>query len=170
MTLVINILGASGSKALMVAPCGAVIAMVPVIMLVTQCSWRLLSIPRVGSALVEFTVSVLLRPSLLVQSCLDPWSGSAPAEVPGLGLVLQRSLVPVYSLGSPRLRCTRLAEDLPQAYPLRGPTKVCGSCLFPRRSQTHAQTSKGHWFLPSPQWLLPCTCSCGVCCFRPALA
>ena len=60
VTLEINLLGASGSKAQMVVPHGTVSAMVLGTLLVTPRSWRLLSIPRVCSAPIEFAVSCLL--------------------------------------------------------------------------------------------------------------
>ena len=108
VTLVINLLGASRSKAQMVVPCGTVSGTVLVTPLVTLCSWKSLSTPRVCSAPVEFAVSGLLWSRLLAQTCFCKcsWSGSAPVEVPGLGLVLQRSPALIFSLGGPRLRCT----------------------------------------------------------------
>ena len=119
----INLSGGSESKAQMVAPCGAVSARVSVTLLVTPCSWRLLGAPVVCSVPVEFTVSGLLQHRSCFFKC--PCSGSVPEEVPGLGLVLQR---------------------LWRAQTCRG----SGSSLLPQRSQTHAQTGRGLWFLPTP--------------------
>ena len=132
MTLVITLIGSSGFKAQMVVPHGTISATVLVIPLVTLCSWTSLSGPGFCSAPMEFAVSSLLWPRLQAQSCFCkyPWSGSAPVEVPGLGLVLQRSLAVIYSLGGPRLWC---------AWTCRGP----GSGLLLQRSQTHAQTRRG---------------------------
>ena len=107
--------------------------------------------PSVCFTTMEFTVSGLLWPRLSTQTCFykSPLSDSAPAEVPGLGLVLQRSLALIFSLGVPDLVVPGLAEDLAQAYSLRGPrlmprpTEFSGSCLLPQRSQTHTQTHRG---------------------------
>ena len=96
---------------------------------------------------VEFATSGLCWPRLPAQTCFckSPWSGSAPAEFPGLGLVLQRCLALIWDLGGPRLGCTL---DLRKTWLGSTPSK-------PR-------------FMPGPtqrslaQKLLPCTCSCGV--------
>ena len=138
---------------------------------------------------VGFTHSGLLWPRLLAQTCFCkcPWSGSAPAEVPGCGLVLQRSLVLIYSHGGPRPMCTSTYRGpdsglLPwrsqtNAQTHRGP----GSGLVPGRSQTHTWISRGpgsgilSWSseihaqtcrglsgpVPLIQWLLLYTCSSG---------
>ena len=138
MTLVVNPPGATGSEAQMAAPRGVISAMVPVTPLVTLCSWRLLSTPSICSTPLEFMVLVLLWNRLPAQTCFYkcPLSRSAPAEVPGLELVLQRSLALIYTLGCPRLRYARTH---------RGP----GSGLLSQRSQTHVLTGKGFWFLPT---------------------
>ena len=60
MTLVINLLGASGSKAQIVVPHGTDSAMVLVSPLIAPCSWRWLRDSKVFSAYVEFAVSGLL--------------------------------------------------------------------------------------------------------------
>lgn len=98
------------------------------------------------SGLFPYTCSCevcFLRPVLsLSQACFHrfPWFGPASREVPGLGPVLQRSLVQVYSLEGLRL--------------MPGPTEVSGYGLFP---QWTCCTS------------LSCSCFSGVCCLRPAL-
>ena len=56
---VINLPGASGCKAQLVAPHGVISAMVPFTPLVIPYSWRSLSAPGVCSASVEFDVSSL---------------------------------------------------------------------------------------------------------------
>ena len=106
MTLVINLIGASESKAQMAVPCGTVSATVVVTPLFVPRSWKSLKAPKVCSAYVKFAVS---KPTLaglfLAQThfCKYPWSGSAPEEVLALGLFLQRSLVLIFSLGNLRL-------------------------------------------------------------------
>ena len=60
--------GVSGSKAQMVAPCGAVRAMVPITLKVTWYSWRLLSTPR-GSLCNPRGHSVLLPQRFLAWGC-----------------------------------------------------------------------------------------------------
>ena len=131
--------------------------------LVTLCFWRSLRASRVCSGPVEFAVSGLLWSSLTAQTCFCkcPWSGSAPAEVPGLGLVLQRSLALIYFLGVPRLRftwtcrgpCSELFPQRSQTTP--GPQRS----WLPPRSQTHAQTHSGLWLWPSSSAVAPRTCS-----------
>ena len=75
---------------------------------------------------------------MLVLTCFcKSWSGSTPAEVPGLELVLQRSLALVYSLGVPRLCCAQTQSGR------------CSS-LLPLRSQTHVWSCRDIWFLPTP--------------------
>ena len=59
MTLVINLPGASGSKAQMVAPRGVVSVTVPVTLLVTLCSWKSLSASGARATLAQVAGSVL---------------------------------------------------------------------------------------------------------------
>ena len=84
MILLINLLSASESKAQMVVPHGTVSVMVLVTPLVTLCSLRLLSTPRLCSTPLEFAVSGC--------SCLGCQLGSVSVNIPGLDLLLQRSL------------------------------------------------------------------------------
>ena len=113
MSLVINHSDVSGSKAQMVAPRGAVRAMVPVVLLITLCSWRLLSAPRVCSTIPGVVQACSHRDCLLGFFLLRllPWACSSRGS--GSGLLPrqfwihaqdpQRSLVPAYSLSGLRL-------------------------------------------------------------------
>ena len=133
--LLINLLGDSGSKTQMVFPRGTVSAMILVSPLVTLCSWSSLSPPR----LCSFAVSGLVYPRLFAQTCFSkcPLSGSVPTEDPGLGLVPQKFLTLVYSLGVPNLGCTQSHRR-----PDLG--------LLPQGSQTHSWTHRDLCFLPTP--------------------
>ena len=136
--LLINLLRASESKAQMVVPYYTVSATVLVTPLVTPSFWKQLSILGLCSASLEFDVSGLLWPRLPALTCFSKsWSESPHAEVPGLELILQQSLAPVYCLRVPSLRC---------AQNHRGPS----SDLLSQRFQTHAQTSRDFRFLPIP--------------------
>ena len=144
MTLVINLLGASGSKIQIVVPHGTVSAMV----LVT------------GGHSVILGFAPLSRNSpSQAYSGLVCWLRPVFVNVPGLHPLLQRSLawgwsckgLWLYSTPSevPESGVPRPAEDLPQAYSLRGPRlmprpiEVSDSCLLPWRSHTHTWTHKG---------------------------
>ena len=122
----------SGCKAQMVALYGAVRATVPVTPLVIPYSWRSLGTPGICSAPVEFAVSVLLWSRSLAQSCFCkcPSSWSVSAEVPCLGLVLQGSLAPVYSLRGLSLVC----PDPQRSWLRPTPSEVPDSCPDPQRS------------------------------------
>ena len=70
--------GSSGHKAQKVGPCGAVRTTVPVTLLVTPCSWRLLCVCKVPSAI-----------SGVVQACFhgDSLLGALSAEIAALALL-----------------------------------------------------------------------------------
>ena len=127
--------------------------------------------------------------------CKCLWSGSAPAGIPGLGLVLQKSLALVFSLRDLKLRCIWTHKGpgsnlLPQVsnscldlqkllvptYSLGGlrltlrPTEVLAQAYFhigPRLMFRPAVVS-GSGSLA--QQLLPSPFSCEVCCLRSATA
>ena len=87
----------------------------------------------------------------------------APKETACLGLFLLRLLPwacsgrgPGSDLGCPRL--------------MARPEEVSGCGLLLRMSQTHTRTSEVSGSGLRPQWLLHCTCSCGIRCLRPVPA
>ena len=128
MILLTNLLGASESRAQKIVPRGKVSAVVLVTPLVTPCSWRSLS-----------TLCFALLPwSLLsqVHSGLGYWLRSVSVKVHGVALLLQRSLawgwcykhLWPWSTPSevPDSGASRPAEDVSQAYSLRGPRLTPG--------------------------------------------
>ena len=148
LILVINLPGSSRYKTQMVAPRGAVFATVSLTRLVTPCSWRLLSVPGVCSALVEFAVSGLLWARLPVfinvpgwiQSCRFPWLGVGPTKDSGHDLLPWKSQTWVFlDLQRSWLRPT--PSEVPNSAWTR--REVFGSCLLSRRSLTNAQTCRG---------------------------
>ena len=171
VTLVIN-LGASGSKAQMVIPCGTVSTMDLVTALITQCYWRSLallgfsSLPWILLSQACSGLGCQLRPvsvnvhglHLLLQrtldrgwSCKGLWLLSTPSDIPYLGVPgPTEDLAQAYSLRGLRLTAIS-AGDLGHVYSLEGPR------FMPRSAMV---SDSG----PLAQWLLPCTCSCGVCC------
>ena len=146
MIFVINLLGGSESKAQMVFPHGTVSTLVLVITSVSLCSWRSISVSGLCLAPVEFSVSGLLSPRLLAQTCFCKcpwWIGSC--RDPGLGLVSYRTLALIYSLRGSRFGVHPDPQwtwfrPTPSKVPDSQPdlTEVYGYCLLPLTSQINA--------------------------------
>lgn len=83
VSLVINILGASGSKSQRVAPHGVDRTMFLVMLEVTWHSWRLLGAPAPGGCSAVFMVCWTCPHAVHLP-------GPAPAEVPGSSLIVLR--------------------------------------------------------------------------------
>ena len=98
VTLIIYLPGASKSKAQMVAPCGAVRAMVPVTPLVTPCSWRSLNGLEVCSTILRLVRACSHRDGLLVALSVEVTALGLLWQSPGSGLLLWGFLISALDL------------------------------------------------------------------------
>ena len=104
---------------------------------------------------MEFAVSGLLWSRLPSQTCFCkcPWSRSSPVEVPGLGLVLQRSLSLIFSL-LPQRSQTQVCPDLQRTWLTPTSSEVTDSHHDLQRFLVHAYSLRGPRSKPRPADIL----------------